>query len=87
MQKWMKDNMQPFLSDPDKVEFDKLSKALDYVSKHSPGAGYDDWAKKANTAKAAAEKKQKGDINAIYCKDCHDSYRKKYRDDQRDKPF
>ncbi len=85
MQKWMKDNMQPFLNGD--VDFTKLASDLDYVAKHSPGAGYEDWVKKANKAKGDANNKVKGDINNIYCKDCHDSYRKKYRDEIRDKAF
>jgi hypothetical protein len=82
MQKWMKENMAPAAANGDA---DALAKAFDYVASHAP-AGYSDWSKIAKSGGDAAKAKKVEDAKKA-CKNCHDEYKNKYKDEMRDKAF
>jgi hypothetical protein len=82
MQAWMKANMAPAAANGDA---DALAKAFEYVASHAP-AGYADWSKIAKSGADAAKAKKVEDAKKA-CKTCHDTYKNKYKDEMRDKPF
>ncbi|HKQ70870.1 MAG TPA: hypothetical protein VJT73_16100 [Polyangiaceae bacterium] len=80
MQKWMKDNMANASDGP------SLNKALTTVAGKNPDPSFTEWSK---IAKGGADLAAKGDVDGAKksCKSCHDLYKKKYKDEMRDKAF
>jgi hypothetical protein len=84
--KWMQPNMGTPMSGGD---FDTLQKSLQLVADKPPPAAkksYPNWAVMSKQGADAAGKK---DIKGVKksCKDCHDTYREKYRKEQASRPF
>jgi hypothetical protein len=82
MQGWMKRVMAPASSSRDP---DALSKALAYVAAHVP-PGFSTWAAIANDGGAKAAAGNIDDAKAS-CKQCHDTYKARYKATMRDRPF
>jgi hypothetical protein len=85
LQAWMKANMGPSVTE-DPPPWDTLVKNLKTIAGKSPGAGYPNWSKNANDGAAAAGKKDLAGVKAA-CKACHDDYKKKFKDENRDMSF
>jgi len=82
--KWMKPNMGAPLAGQD---FPTLVQSFDLVaSKPPPGTDYPQWATMSKAGSAAAAKQDVPGVKAA-CKQCHDSYKKKYQNDFPTRPF
>ncbi|WP_437777364.1 hypothetical protein [Sorangium sp. So ce1097] len=82
MQGWMKTVMQSATNSGDGA---KIASALEYVA-GKPPPGMPKW---VEISKDGVEKAKKGDIEGAKasCKNCHDLYKKKYKDELRANPF
>jgi hypothetical protein len=82
--KWMTPNVALPLSSED---LDTVRKSLQLVAaKPPPAADYPKW---VAISKAGAAAAAKSDVKGVKkcCKDCHDTYREKYRKEQATRPF
>ena len=85
LQAWMKANMGPSATE-DPMPFDALVTNFGKIAGKSPGGSYPEWAAIANKGVAAAKgKNAKGVKDA--CKECHDKYKKMFKDENRDMAF
>jgi hypothetical protein len=86
LQAWMKANMGPSVTE-DPPPWDTLAKNLKIIADKGPSAkDYPNWSKIASEGAAAAGKKDLTGVKAA-CKNCHDSYKKKFKDETRDHAF
>ena len=85
LQAWMGANMGPS-STEDPMPFDALVKNFKTIAGKVPGTTYTDWAKDANDGATAAAAHKADGVKAA-CKACHDSYKKKFKDENRDMAF
>jgi hypothetical protein len=82
MQGWMKSVMASASSSGDG---EKLASALSFAGARPP-PGFGNW---TSIASAGAAKAKAGDIDGAKasCKQCHDTYKEKYKTTMRDRPF
>jgi hypothetical protein len=82
MQGWMKTVMTQASSSGEAGE---IAKALGYVAQRSP-PGYAQW---TTIAEAGVAKAKAGDVDGAKaaCKQCHDLYKDRYKQEMRDRPF
>jgi hypothetical protein len=81
--KWMKPNMGAPLAGQD---FATLQKSLDLVASKPPSSDYPQWSTIAKDGSAAAAKQDLAAVKKA-CKQCHDSYKEKYRKEFAARPF
>src|SRR5258708_29726780 len=82
--KWMKPNMGAPLAGQD---FATLQKNFDLVaSKPPPSGDYPQWAAMSKAGSAAAAKQDLAGVKAA-CKQCHDTYRERYKKEFTNLPF
>jgi hypothetical protein len=79
----MKPNMGAPLAGQD---FPTLQKSFEFVAGKAPSGEYGDWTKIATSGSGAAAKQDLAAVKAS-CKQCHDSYKAKYKKDFPDKAF
>jgi hypothetical protein len=68
------------------ADFKSVGANLTKVAGKSPGAGYPNWASIANAGAKAAGSNDLAGVKGA-CKSCHDQYKKKFKDENRDMPF
>src|SRR5258708_16276874 len=82
--KWMKPNMGAPMAGQD---FDVLRRSLQVVAdKPPPAADYPRWTAISKAGAVAAGKKDFKGVDKS-CKDCHSTYREKYKKEQASRPF
>jgi len=83
---WMKANMGPTATE-DPPPWDTLAKNFKIIAGKGPSASdYPNWSKFASDGAAAAGKKDLAGVKGA-CKNCHDTYKKKFKEETRDHPF
>jgi hypothetical protein len=82
LQAWMTANMGP----SDQPDFTTLAANFRIIAKKSPGADFPEWSSIATTAAKAADAKNLADVKSG-CKNCHDKYKKKFKEEVRDIAF
>jgi hypothetical protein len=82
--KWMKQNMGAALAEQD---FATLQKSFGFVAgKPPPSSEYAQWSTFAKSGEAAAAKQNLAGVKAA-CKQCHDTYKEKYKKEFATQPF
>jgi hypothetical protein len=81
--KWMKPNMGAPLAGQD---FPALQKSFELVAGKTPSGDYPQWSSMAKSGAAASGKQDLASVKAA-CKQCHDSYKEKYKKEFATQPF